>query len=208
MDVTTMATAERADFADMLLSLTGAQWKASTLCGEWRARDVAAHVVAYLDRYRGAFTAALIRHRLRMDRLNARDVDAYSTCSLGEIAERMRSGIVPHSVGTGFGGRVALVECMIHQQDIRRPLELPRTIPAERLREALAFTRVAPLIRGGWRARGVRLIATDLEWAAGRGAEVRGSGEAILMAMAGRRSALDDLAGPGVTVLAARSSAN
>jgi hypothetical protein len=52
------------------------------------------------------------------------------------------------------------------------------------------------------RARGVRLVATDLDWSHGRGPEVRGNGEALLMAMAGRRAALDDLDGPGKAKLA------
>ena len=84
---------------------------------------------------------------------------------------------------------------MIHQQDIRRPLRLPRTIPAERLRAALDFVRYAPTIRGAWRARGVRLVATDVDWSHGKGPEVRGTGEALLMIMAGRPDALADLDG-------------
>ena len=93
---------------------------------------------------------------------------------------------------------------MIHQQDIRRPLGLPRRIPDERLREALNFARTAPLIRGAWRGRGVYLQATDLDWAAGYGPRVSGPGEALLMAMAGRAAALADLDGPGLPTFARR----
>jgi hypothetical protein len=50
----------------------------------------------------------------------------------------------------------------------------------------------------------VRLVASDSDWSHGKGAEVRGSGEALLMAMAGRRDALKDLSGPGTTDLARR----
>lgn len=38
----------------------------------------------------------------------------------------------------------------------------------------------------------------------GKGAEVTGPGEALLMAMAGRGDAVGELAGPGLTVLAGR----
>jgi hypothetical protein len=68
----------------------------------------------------------------------------------------------------------------------------------------LDFSLYAPTIRGAWRARGVRLVASDSDWSHGKGAEVRGSGEALLMAMAGRRDALKDLSGPGTTDLARR----
>ncbi|OUS93088.1 maleylpyruvate isomerase family mycothiol-dependent enzyme [Rhodococcus sp. NCIMB 12038] len=65
----------------------------------------------------------------------------------------------------------------------------------------------APLIRGAWRARGVKLVATDLDWSHGRGPQVSGSGEALLMAMAGRRDALGDLTGPGRSAFAAHVGA-
>ena len=102
---------------------------------------------------------------------------------------------------SGFGGRVALTDNMIHQQDIRRPLGLPRTIDSERLRAALDFVRYAPTIRGAWRVRGVKLVATDVDWSHGKGPEVRGPGEALLMVMAGRTDALGDLGGSGVAIL-------
>jgi len=88
---------------------------------------------------------------------------------------------------------------MVHQQDIRRPLGIDRAIPADRLRATLDFGRVAPPLRGIVRTRGLRLIATDLDWTYGSGADVRGPGEALLMAMAARPAALTDLDGPGVS---------
>jgi uncharacterized protein (TIGR03083 family) len=116
----------------------------------------------------------------------------------------IRAHAEPHGLTGGFGGRIALTDGMIHQQDIRRSVGIPRTIDQERLRTALDFARFAPTIRGAWRARGVRLVATDLDWSHGSGPEVRGSGEALLMAMAGRRAALDDLDGPGKAKFAQR----
>jgi hypothetical protein len=68
----------------------------------------------------------------------------------------------------------------------------------------LDFARYAPTIRGVWRARGVRLVASDLHWPHGDGSEILGSGEALLMAMAGRRDTLIDLSGPGTRKLAGR----
>ena len=54
------------------------------------------------------------------------------------------------------------------------------------------------------RAKELRLVASDVPWALGRGPEVRGPGEAILMALNGRAAALADLEGAGVPVLAGR----
>ena len=127
-----------------------------------------------------------------------------SATSPAELVDTVRKYAEPSGLGAGFGGRIALTDNMIHQQDIRRVLGAPRVIAAERLLVALDFARWAPLIRGALRARGVRLVATDVDWSAGTGPEVRGPGEALLMVMAGRRDALTDLDGPGLTKLAAR----
>ena len=59
-----------------------------------------------------------------------------------------------------------------------------RTIPAERLVPALRTALFAPTLLGVVRVRGVRLVASDLDWSFGRGPEVRGPAEAILMTVA------------------------
>jgi hypothetical protein len=74
---------------------------------------------------------------------------------------------------------------------------MPREIPAERLVPALRYALIAPPIRAVWRARDLRLVATDLDWSTGKGPEVRGPGEALLMAIAGRRGVVGELSGPG-----------
>src|SRR6266550_4118824 len=77
--------------------------------------------------------------------------------------------------------RTQLAELVIHQQDVRRPLGIHRTVPDERLLVVLDFalTRAgggATLASSRKRARGLRLVATDLAWSAGAGPEVRGPG--------------------------------
>ena len=61
-----------------------------------------------------------------------------------------------------------------------------------------------PRLGAGRRIRGLRLPATDVDWTHGHGPEVMGSGEALLMAMAGRPAALAELSGPGRETLAER----
>jgi hypothetical protein len=68
----------------------------------------------------------------------------------------------------------------------------------------LNYALTAPAVRGARRARGVRLVATDLEWTHGNGPEIHGTGEALLMAMAAPPEALHQLAGPGKPTLAQR----
>jgi uncharacterized protein (TIGR03083 family) len=203
-DTMQMARDEREEFASFLDELTPEQWDSPTLCELWTVRQVAIHTVSYDELTTGGLVGRFLKGRLNTDRINAIGVADYADSTPEQITAMIRANTDPHGLTGGFGGRIALTDGMIHQQDIRRSIGVPRAIDPERLRTALDFARFAPTIRGAWRARGVRLVATDLDWAYGKGPEVRGSGEALLMAMAGRRAALDDLAGPGKPKLAHR----
>jgi len=199
-----LARAEREDFAAFLETLTPQQWEAPTLCDKWNVRQVATHAISFDELSRGQLVGRFVKGLLIVDRINDVGVADYADRSPEQLVALIREYAHPHGLTAGFGGRIALTDNMIHQQDIRRALDLPRTIPRERLRTALDFSLYAPTIRGAWRARGVRLVASDSDWSHGKGAEVRGSGEALLMAMAGRRDALKDLSGPGTTDIAQR----
>jgi uncharacterized protein (TIGR03083 family) len=199
-----LARDEREDLAGLLSGLTPEQWAHPSLCAGWRVREVAAHVVSFEEMSPRELTARFVRGRLQMNRINGLGVSDLAGDSTEQLIALLRDNAEPKGMSAGFGGRVALTDNMIHQQDIRRPLGLARTIPAERLRAALDFVRYSPTIRGALRVRAVRLVATDCDWCYGTGAEVRGPGEALLMVMAGRPDALRDLDGPGLTTLAAR----
>jgi len=192
-----MARDERIEFASFLEGLTPDQWESATLCDRWRVREVAIHTVSYDELSTAGLIRRFLKGRLNTDRINAIGVADYADRSAQQIVALIRTNTEPHGLTGGFGGKIALTDGMIHQQDIRRSIGLPRSIDPERLRTALDFARFAPTIRGAWRARGIRLVASDLDWVYGNGPEVRGSGEALLMAMAGRRAALADLDGPG-----------
>jgi uncharacterized protein (TIGR03083 family) len=197
-----MAREEREEFAALLDGLTPQQWDSPTLCEKWRVRDVVAHVIGYDPLSRLGLLRRMAKGLVTQGGANAVGVAEYAGKSPEELTALMRQYAVPQGLTSGFGGRIALTDGMIHQQDIRRPLGIPRTIPAERLRVALDFAKYAPRILGALRARGLRLVATDVDWTFGSGPEVGGPGEALLMAMAARRVALDDLDGPGKAKLA------
>jgi uncharacterized protein (TIGR03083 family) len=135
--------------------------------------------------------------------INAVSVDEYRRRGPEELLTLLRDHLEPQGLTAGFGGVIGLVDGLIHHQDIRRPLGLPREIPPERLLPTLQAALTAPLIRGFWRVRGLRLVATDLEWSTGKGPEVRGPAESLLMAMAGRRGVVGELSGPASTRITA-----
>jgi uncharacterized protein (TIGR03083 family) len=204
MNVMALAHQERSDLADFLEELTQDQWEAESLCLGWRVRDVVAHVISYEEHGRGDLLRRLARARFRFGQLNEVALAEYAHVDTRGLVAFLRSHLDPQGSTARFGGRVGLVDALIHQQDIRRPLRMPRLIPEERLRCALPFAVTAPPLRGFWHARGVRLVATDLDWSRGKGPEARGTAEAVLMVMAGRPGVADELVGPGADVLRRR----
>ena len=197
-----MATAERTDLADFLATLTPEQWDAPSLCEGWRVRDVVAHVMSF----DGVTLRVMLRRaiRARFVHVNHVGVDELASLSTEQLLDRLRADLRPQGLATTFGGRLALLDVTIHHQDIRRPLGMPRQIPADRLRCVLGDAVRSPELPGRRLARGVRLAPTDLEWSHGSGPEVTGPAEALLMAITGRASAIGELAGPGLPVVAGR----
>lgn len=201
-----LARAERADLADLLETLSPEQWAARTLCDRWTVKQVVTHLISYEEHAASEVLRRLRAAGWRFSRLNDVGIARYAHLSPEELITFLRDHLTPHGSTARFGGRVGLVDAMIHQQDIRRPLGLPRTIPQERLRHALPFAVTAPPLRGLWHVRGTRVVATDLGWAHGRGPEARGPAEAVLMVLAGRLSAAADLTGPGAEILQRRAA--
>lgn len=202
--VDVLAHNERADFAALLGTLSAQEWEAPTLCTGWRVRDVVAHVISYDDLNVRTLLRRLVQGRFRLDRINAATLAEYNERSPEQLLALLQAHLQPRGLLALLGGRPALVEGLIHHQDIRRTLGLPRSIPVERLRPALRWALIAPDVGGLCRTRGVTLVATDLDFSAGWGPEVHGTGEALLMAIAGRPGVVGELSGPGQAKLASR----
>ena len=198
----TMAHHERADLAEFLATLTPRDWEAPSLCTRWSVKDVVAHVISYEE----LGTLGLVKRFAKgwIVRTNQVGVDEFAALSPQQLLEFLRNHLQPHGLTAGFGGMIALVDGTIHHQDIRRALGRPRTVPVDRLERVLGLVPGNPRLGAGRRIRGLRLRATDIDWAHGRGPEVTGPGEALLMAMSGRPAALADLRGPGLDTLARR----
>lgn len=199
-----LAQDERADLADFLAGLTAEQWEAPTLCSEWRVRDVVAHIISFDDLGPVGFAGRFAAGRFTPDRVNQVGVDRYAALAPDELLADLEGHLRPAGLTARFGGRIGLVDGLIHHQDIRRALGAPREVPTERLATAMPFAKIAPPIRAFSRVRGLRLVATDIDWASGSGPAVEGTAEALLMAMAGRGDAVDELTGPGQPRVAAR----
>jgi uncharacterized protein (TIGR03083 family) len=99
----------------------------------------------------------------------------------------------------------ALNEVIVHSHDIRRPLGIAHEYPSEWVTRGADFYRGSNLIIGGKkRAGGLTFRATDADWSAGSGPEVAGPAASLLLAIGGRKAALDDLSGEGLEILRSR----
>ena len=204
MSVMAQARAEREDLLALLERLTADQWRAPSLCAGWTVHDVVAHLLSDDELGPRQLAERFGRGLFLVDRVNAVGLREYAARTPAELVELLRGHLTPSGLTAGLGGAIALTDGLIHQQDIRRRLGEPGDIPAERLVPALRTALFGPVLRGVLRVRDVRLVATDIDWSFGRGPEVHATGEALLMAVAGRRAVADELSGPGRNRVAGR----
>ena len=197
-----LAEEERADLAAYLEDLTDDDWHAPSLCHGWSVKDVVAHVVSYEEL--GALEVLGRLARGRFVHANEVGVQEFAPYSTAELLDFLRAHLRPQGLTAAFRGMIGLIDGTVHHQDIRRALNHHRTIPTERLERILPLVPSNPRLGAGKRIRRLRLSASDVAWQHGDGPEIVGPGEALLMAMTGRRVALDDLEGPGLAILAQR----
>jgi len=192
-----MAHAEREELAEFLATLTPQQWQTSSLCDRWSVKEVVAHMMSCEELGTIELLKRTAKGRGRNVRTNQIGVEEFADLEPDKLLAFLNNHLHPTGGNARFGGMVALVDGTIHYQDIRRPLGRPRTIPAPRLKRVLHYVPRIPAIGARRRIRGLQLRASDIEWTHGKGPEVTGTGEALLMAMAGRSSVANELSGPG-----------
>ncbi len=195
----------RAEMADTLAGLTPAQWGERSLCGDWSVQITAGHILVAAEQTPARFFSGLLAAGMRFNTMVERDALRAGALAPAEIIERLRARLTttnhpPAPVMAMLG------EIVVHGEDIRRPLDLRHRSPGPAL-VAVAdnYKKTNILIGSKRRITGLRLRATDCDWAHGDGPELSGPLISLILAMAGRTGALTDLAGEGGSILAARA---
>jgi uncharacterized protein (TIGR03083 family) len=203
---------ELASIGELAHGLSDAQWDHDSLCRGWRVRDVISHMTLGYTTPLLPMMAKMAKHGFNVPKASAAESVAYGSAhapaQIVAVFDTISADHVRKGIARLIKPQESLLDHIVHHQDIRRPLGLPRQVPEERLLAALG---VAPGI-GGFvgakkRAAGLHLVATDVDWSHGQGPEVRGTGEAILLALTGRPVVLDELSGDGVATLRGRLAA-
>jgi uncharacterized protein (TIGR03083 family) len=199
---------ERRGLADLLSGLTSEQRAARSLCSEWSVQEVVGHLLVSLEVSTPKFMLAILACRGSFDRANVRLAREQTQRPFDEMIELLRRKADKRFTPPGAGPEAPLTDLLVHGLDIRWPLGLAHQIPAARLQKSLTFL-TTPAGRGlvpRGALDGLRLEASDVDWAHGSGPSVIGDAEALLLAMTGRPAALGHLAGDGVATLRGRLS--
>jgi uncharacterized protein (TIGR03083 family) len=197
---------ERRAVADLIDSLDEAQLSTESLCTAWDVKTVAAHLVSMLMDGPAAVARLGMRY-MNPDR--AIDVLAKrrARSPADEIAASLRR-LADHHYWSPppRGERGPLADVLVHSGDIRIALGLPfepdpqlAAVAMDRLTQPTT-TGLVPLSR----LRGISWRATDIDRTWRKGEEIRGPVSALMMAVGGRGALLDQLDGPGLSVLRQR----
>ena len=197
--------AERRALADDLAGLGEDQWASASMCEGWTVRDVLAHMTATAKISTLAFFPKLVGSGFSLTRMQEKDLARERGTSGADTLGNFRA-IVDSSKHPPGPNVTWLGETIVHAEDIRRPLGRSHAYPTEAVVAVADSYKGSNLVMGSKkRIDGVRLRATDADWSHGDGPEAAGPVLSLLLVIAGRKDALADLSGDGVSTLSSRS---
>ncbi|AWH94510.1 maleylpyruvate isomerase family mycothiol-dependent enzyme [Dietzia psychralcaliphila] len=194
----------RRELAQDLAGFDEEQWRHPTLCGQWDVEHVVAHLTAAASVGQWAWMRSIVLAGFRPAVHNERRLRDHLGTTPKDTLDRFRA-VIDSTVAPTKDLPAYLGEVIVHGEDIRHPLGLPSSSDTEAVTEVAEFYVSRNFtVNSKTTAAGLAMRATDGPFRAGAGPEVAGPTLALVMAMAGRRSHLDQLTGDGVPRLAER----
>ncbi|MBC3192415.1 maleylpyruvate isomerase family mycothiol-dependent enzyme [Pseudonocardia sp. C8] len=198
---------ERDRAADLLESLSPEEWERPTPCAGWRVREVAAHLALGPRTTVRQVLVEIVRARGSFDRMIDQTARRHARRPAPQLVADLRGCVGSRRLAPGQTLAVAMMDALVHGQDIAVAVGRRHPVPPEAGRVAAELLwRTGFPFHARRRLAGFALRATDADWSAGTGAEIRGPIEALLPLLAGRTATLPRLGGAGAAVLAARRS--
>ena len=187
---------ERAWLADLLDSLPPEAWEQPSLCAGWTVRDVGAHLTFAHARVRDLLWPA-VRAGFRYDAI-VRDTALRSPLTHEQIVATLRGFVGSRRRVAFITDLEPLIDILVHVQDVCRPLGIDHPMPPEAAAAAADRVVSTPRPLRRWKPlRGVRLVATDVDWAHGAGDEVRKPMGTHLLTLTGRQNVSEAVGSAG-----------
>jgi len=205
MDIWPTVHAERKALAADLRGRGDEDWAKPSLCGSWTVRDVLAHMTSAAKLTPPAFFGKVIGSGFSFDKVQDKGVAAQLGATPADTLANFESVVnsVKHPPGPN---QTWLGEVIVHSEDIRRALAISHQYPTDAVVTVADFYKGSNLLIGSKRRiSGLMLRATDTERKHGTAPELSGPILSLVMAMTGRKVAIDDLTGEGVETLRSRS---
>ncbi|MEU3342265.1 maleylpyruvate isomerase family mycothiol-dependent enzyme [Streptomyces sp. NPDC002144] len=180
---------ERAGLADLLAGLSAEEWETPTRCGDWRVRDVAAHLTIGARCPVRVVLREAVRARGNFDRMIHDSALREARLPVTEIVAHLRSIVGSRRMAPLTTPRESLLDVLVHGQDIALALGRTREMPPEAARDAADRVWTMRIPPRPWPLPRARLVATDIEWTRGEGEEIRGPIAALLLLLTGRPEA-------------------
>lgn len=197
--------AERRALAATLTDLTPEQWQADSLCAGWTVQDVAAHVISHPQigwpqmpgmvarNFGRSYNAMIFREVKRMGASSTRESILADYAAFDGCTRKVPTTTVLEP----------LMDCLVHHQDIVRPLGLRRDMDPEAAAVAADRARTLAFLSGTRKlVKSSRMVATDVDWVRGSGPTITGPMQELLMVCMGRARVATEISGDGLELLA------
>lgn len=196
--------AERLKLADDLADLSAEQWATPSLCSGWNVQQMLGHMTATAKMTPPKFAAKMLSAGFRFNKMSAAQVAGETSGTPAQTLAEFRAHATDSTSPPG-PAQSWLGETVVHATDIRWPLGIEHEFPIPTLVEVADFYKGSNVLIGAKRRiSGFRLRAADADWATGDGPEIAGPMLALVMAMTGRKAAVDRLSGAQLEAFTAR----
>lgn len=203
---------QRLRTVDLLRQLSEEEWDRPSLCDGWTVRDVAAHLTLQQMTF-GVILKAVLRHPAgNINHLIRESSRRQASLPTDQLIAEIEAMVGSRRHNPGVTPLETLIDITVHGQDIALPLG--RTLETSPEATAIAADRAWSYHASPKARRKAKVFhsvpferysfrATDTEWSAGQGAEIRGPIVPLLLVLTGRTTVLPTLRGSGVSALAA-----
>lgn len=177
---------QRRELARLLAGLSDDEWATPSTCPGWTVRDVAAHVISVPQMTWGPFLRACVRGGFWVPRVGLLEGRRRGQAEVADILEQYER-FDGSRVTTPFTAHLEpLIDVLVHMQDVVRPLGRSHDLPPDAAAAAATRALQMGVFFGRPRLKGVRLVATDVDWSHGAGPAVRAPMQELLLLATGR----------------------